>query len=215
MPSTLFNSHLIHSFQFESFTFGKVNTQRNSHGHSRSHSRNTSISSTSSLPFSVSSKSTNSFDASASFSNPAPSSKHNSHHRRRSSVSTRRESAEIMGVSLPDLPPSTSDDNINFGDKDSIRRRALWALEGKCDVPYSKVEIPELSTPVMEKLMADLRKFHSQLMSYPLTSLFQHPSRPPAPQLMVKALVPSWQTSETRSSFSHLPPRLRINSILW
>lgn len=50
-----------------------------------------------------------------------------------------------MGVSLPDLPPSTSEDNINLGEKDSIRRRALWALEGKQDVSYSKVQIPELS----------------------------------------------------------------------
>ena len=52
-----------------------------------------------------------------------------------------------MGVSLPDLPISVSEDNINFGDKDSIRRRALWALEGKGDVAFSKVEIPELDTP--------------------------------------------------------------------
>jgi hypothetical protein len=50
-----------------------------------------------------------------------------------------------MGVALPELPVSHSDDNINLGDKDSVRRRALWALEGKPDVPYSKVEIPELS----------------------------------------------------------------------
>lgn len=138
--------------KFESFTFGKSlpsNFHKNHHGHFRSHSRSTSISSSS---FSLSSRSTNSFDGSSA-SIPAPSSKRNSHHKRRSSVSTRGESAEMMGVSLPDLPPSTSEDNINFGDKDSIRRRALLALEGKSDVPYSKVEIPELSTP---KLMSDL-----------------------------------------------------------
>jgi hypothetical protein len=64
----------------------------------------------------------------------------------------------MMGVSLPDLPPSASEDNINLGEKDSIRRRALWALEGKPDVSYSKVEIPELSTPIMEKMMFDLCK---------------------------------------------------------
>lgn len=64
-----------------------------------------------------------------------------------------------MGVSLPDLPPSSSEDNVNFGDKDSIRRRALWALEGKSDVPFSKVEIPELSSPVMDKLTSDLCEF--------------------------------------------------------
>lgn len=63
-----------------------------------------------------------------------------------------------MGVSVPDLPPSTSEDNINLGEKDSIRRRALWALEGKPDVSFSKVEIPELTTPVMEKMMLDFGK---------------------------------------------------------
>ena len=82
-------------------------------------------------------------------------SKRNSHHRRRSSVSTRHESAEMMGVSVPDLPPSNSDDNVNFGEKDSVRRRALWALEGKADMAFSKVEIPELSTPVLEKKLLD------------------------------------------------------------
>lgn len=92
----------------------------------------------------------------------APPSKRNSHHRRRSSVSTRIESAEMMGVSIPDLPPSTSEDNINLGEKDSIRRRALWALEGKADVAFSKVEIPELSTPVMEKMMFDFATKTSQ-----------------------------------------------------
>src|SRR5215471_720590 len=76
-----------------------------------------------------------------------PKKRPNSHHRRSSSVSTRRESAEMMGVSLPDLPASTSEDNINFGEKDSIRRRALLALEGKHDDAFTKVEIPELSTP--------------------------------------------------------------------
>ncbi|KAI9575018.1 hypothetical protein HD554DRAFT_141524 [Boletus coccyginus] len=70
-----------------------------------------------------------------------------SHHRRRSSVSTRRESAELMGVSLPELPPAHSDDNVNLGDRDSIRRRALWALEGKPDMSFSKVEIPDISSP--------------------------------------------------------------------
>lgn len=53
-----------------------------------------------------------------------------------------------MGLALPDLPPSTSDDNVNFGDKDSIRRRALLALEGKNDLGSKSglVEIPELSS---------------------------------------------------------------------
>lgn len=81
------------------------------------------------------------------------STKRNSHHKRRSSVSTRHESAELMGISIPDLPPSASDDNVNFGEKDSIRRRALLALEGKPDVAYNKVEIPDFSSSDTEKLM--------------------------------------------------------------
>ncbi|KAF9042556.1 hypothetical protein BDZ89DRAFT_1128469 [Hymenopellis radicata] len=83
---------------------------------------------------------------------PPPSSKRNSHHRRRSSVSTRRESAEMMGM---DLPQSISEDNITLGEKDSIRRRALWALEGKPDASYSKVEIPELMTPDSDSMSFD------------------------------------------------------------
>lgn len=52
-----------------------------------------------------------------------------------------------MGVDIVNLPPSSSDDNFNFGDKDSIRRRALLALEGKSgfDTTLSTVNIPELS----------------------------------------------------------------------
>jgi hypothetical protein len=65
-----------------------------------------------------------------------------------------------MGVSLPELPPSTSDNNINLGDKDSIRRRALWALEGKPDVSFATVEIPEISTPDLEKPSFDFRTCH-------------------------------------------------------
>ncbi|TFK43312.1 hypothetical protein BDQ12DRAFT_731347 [Crucibulum laeve] len=166
--------------RFESFKLG-IGLPSNvapKHKHARSHSRNTSISSSSisssmsSLSFATSSKSTSHDLSSFSFpradrptsspvadpapaSLPAPSTKRNSHHRRRSSVSTRRESAELMGMSLPDLPPSLSEDNVNLGDKDSIRRRALWALEGKPDVSFAKVEIPELSTPDVEKLMFD------------------------------------------------------------
>ena len=52
-----------------------------------------------------------------------------------------------MGMSLPELPPAHSDDNVNLGDKDSIRRRALWALEGKPDMAFSRVEIPDISSP--------------------------------------------------------------------
>ena len=57
----------------------------------------------------------------------------------------------MMGVSLPEQP---ADDLLS--DKDHIRRRALWALEGKPE----KVEIPELSTPEIEKkLMFDFRMY--------------------------------------------------------
>ncbi|KAJ3743472.1 hypothetical protein DFH05DRAFT_1460720 [Lentinula detonsa] len=144
--------------RFESFKLGKPlpasMSLKQQHSHSRSHSRNASISSVASLPLTAS-KSTNSYDFSVlptTNSMPALSSKRNSHHRRRSSVSTRHESAEIMG--LPDLPASSSEDNIT--EKDSVRRRALWALEGKQDdASYSKVEIPELSSNEDEKKMFD------------------------------------------------------------
>ena len=52
-----------------------------------------------------------------------------------------------MGLALPDLPTSSSEDNINFGDKDSIRRRALLALKGKDSFSpkTNAVEIVDLS----------------------------------------------------------------------
>ncbi|THH33743.1 hypothetical protein EUX98_g474 [Antrodiella citrinella] len=115
--------------------------------HARSHSRKDS--SISSIPSAISLPYVSPISLidtpPASPNTSATSSKRNSHHRRRSSVSTRHESAELMGVTLPAIPLSISDDNINLGDKDSIRRRALWALEGKTDVgSFAKVEIPEL-----------------------------------------------------------------------
>lgn len=123
--------------RFETFKMGNSS-------HSGSHSRNSSIS----LSVSTSSKSTNSLEI-------IPS-KRNSHHRRRSSVSTRHESAEIMGVSVAELTPSPSRDSFNLGEKDSIRQKALWALEGKPDASYIKVEIPELSTTEIDtELMFD------------------------------------------------------------
>ena len=64
-----------------------------------------------------------------------------------------------MGVSVPNLPATKSEDNINLGDKDSIRRRALWALEGKPDVSYSKVEIPELMSPEKENTCFNFREY--------------------------------------------------------
>ncbi|KZP13106.1 hypothetical protein FIBSPDRAFT_869723 [Athelia psychrophila] len=150
--------------RFESFKMGpgkprpaslSGSLSKPAHGrtHSRSHSRTTSVNSLSSMPvhslsasLSVPSVKPHNDAASTSPVKQRP----NSHHRRRSSVSTRRESAEMMGVAVPDLPTSKSEDNINLGDKDSIRRRALWALEGKQEVSYAKVEIPELASPVQE-----------------------------------------------------------------
>ncbi|KAF8803736.1 hypothetical protein BYT27DRAFT_6717541 [Phlegmacium glaucopus] len=179
--------------KFESFKLGKGLPSSHSlngprHSHTRSHSRNASISapslsssssSSSSLPplTSVTKHDMSHFSfppgdgacVPLSLANPTPNptpSKRNSHHRRRSSVSTRHESAELMGMTLPDLPPSASEDNINLGEKDSIRRRALWALEGKPDVSYNKVEIPELLTPDIEKMMFE----YSTKPPFPSTS---------------------------------------------
>jgi hypothetical protein len=50
----------------------------------------------------------------------------------------------MMGVSVSETMVSPPDDSA---EKDSIRRHALWALEGKRDASYTKVEIPELPTP--------------------------------------------------------------------
>ncbi|KAH8984608.1 hypothetical protein EDB92DRAFT_1950669 [Lactarius akahatsu] len=145
--------------RFESFKLGGAppaqSTRR--HSHSRSHSRNLSISFSSSF-HDISLSSSNSI---SSLSHPpAPTlstTKRNSHHRRRSSVSTRRESAEVMGVTLPALSTSNSEDNVTLGDKDSIRRRALWALEGKPSPDgFSPVEIPELGSPEIERRISEL-----------------------------------------------------------
>lgn len=158
--------HLADRMRLDAFKLGRSNSTSNINHHvqnsfhSRSHSRGQSVS-TSTLVPSTSPLLTPAPMATV----PSPDSpsaspppmatinpKRNSHHRRRSSVSTRRESAEIMGVTLPAMPASTSDDNINLGDKDSIRRRALWTLEGKTDVgSFSKVEIPELDSPQLER----------------------------------------------------------------
>ncbi|TFK74434.1 hypothetical protein BDN72DRAFT_875204 [Pluteus cervinus] len=170
--------------KFESFKLGGGGTLPASstvppkHSHARSHSRGISVSSLSSST-SHPPRSSHGSDMSSSFSfpmalgqaaavtpNPTPSTKRNSHHKRRSSVSTRHESAELMGVTVPELPPSTSEDNINLGEKDSIRRRALWALEGKPEMAFSKVEIPELGTPDLEKIAFEF----STKPSFPTTS---------------------------------------------
>ena len=47
---------------------------------------------------------------------------------------------------------------MNLGDRASIRCCALWALEGK-PIPngFSPVEIPEPSTPEIERWISELR----------------------------------------------------------
>jgi hypothetical protein len=86
------------------------------------------------------------------------SSRPSSHHRRQSSVSTRRESAEMMGIPSNISESSASDDV----DTDTLRRRALWALEGRSSLtsPTStsflslsgSVEIPDLSSSESDSL---------------------------------------------------------------
>lgn len=137
---------------------GVLSNANHSRSHSRSHSRCHSITSSlsagnlnqPSVSTSDNTLTTFTFPGTTNFL-PSVTSKRNSHHRRHSSVSTRTESAELMGVSLPELPSSNSDNNVNLGDKDSIRRRALLALEGKPDTSFSKVEIPDIGTPDLEK----------------------------------------------------------------
>ncbi|KAH8118500.1 hypothetical protein DFH11DRAFT_1874644 [Phellopilus nigrolimitatus] len=139
----------LETFQFRRTTNGpSPSAQTNGRPHSRNGSvTSVSLSSSSnSLPSAASELAIPSSGSRPS-SLTVPVSRPVSHHRRRSSVSTRVESAEIMGVALPDLPSSSSNDNINFGDRDSIRRRALLALEGSSEFRPSNntVEIPELS----------------------------------------------------------------------
>lgn len=94
-------------------------------------------------------------------------------------MSTRHESAELMGIALP---PSNSDDNINLGDKDSIRRRALWTLEGKTDVgSFSKVAIPELGNTEVEKKPFDFRMFNMSSSRYLMSNPFPLASKPSYP----------------------------------
>ncbi|KAH9843719.1 uncharacterized protein C8Q71DRAFT_698302 [Rhodofomes roseus] len=136
----------------DSFRMGGAPPSTNNSGpkprHARSHSRNGSVS----VPLSFPTPSVTTTDEPPSPTRTSVSSKRSSHHHRRSSVSTRRESADMMGVSLPTIPQSVSEDNINLGDKDSVRRRALWALEGKTDVgSFSKVEIPEFDADETNK----------------------------------------------------------------
>ncbi|KAF8495155.1 hypothetical protein F5888DRAFT_1616016 [Russula emetica] len=156
--------------RFESFKLGKappagLSSHSKRHSHSRSHSRNVSVVSISpspSLPLSIPShdvslSSSGSISSLSQLSSTSAAAKRGSHHRRCSSLSTRSDSAEVMGVSLPALSTSSSEDNIGLGDKDSVRRRALWALEGKPSPDgFSPVEIPELNTPEIQRRISEL-----------------------------------------------------------
>lgn len=81
----------------------------------------------------------------------APNGRPLSHHRRKSSVSTRRESQEIItGVAV-------AEDEEVTGSRDEIRKRALLALEGGRSVVsgFARVEIPEWKTPGVENKTFD------------------------------------------------------------
>jgi hypothetical protein len=85
-----------------------------------------------------------------------------SHHRRRSSVSTRRESVDLMGFDPSSLKSVGENDKDNVS---KVRERALLALEGKAPRPgkartvpeilpnlgFTKVEIPDWKTPDVER----------------------------------------------------------------
>lgn len=121
----------------------------------------TPVSSNSSLKSSTSSKASSATSAgSSSFSNNsahsektdrAPNGRPLSHHRRKSSVSTRRESQEIItGVAV-------AEDEEVTDSRDEIRKRALLALEGGRNVisGFARVEIPDWKTPGVENKTFD------------------------------------------------------------
>ncbi|CAE6486649.1 unnamed protein product [Rhizoctonia solani] len=84
-----------------------------------------------------------------------------SHHRRRSSVSTRRDSVDMMGFDPAALNTLKTLGENDKDDVSKVRERALLALEGKAKprtVPeinpsmgFTKVEIPEWKTPDVER----------------------------------------------------------------
>lgn len=118
----------------------------------------------------------------------------NSHHRRRSSVSTRAESADMMGKVLLDLPASSLDDNVNFGDKDSIRRRALLALEGKSEFSprNATVEIPDLSGLGLPQRTQDIRKLYLLYIMF-LSYIFIHRETPIVEFTFIWVVLFGWQ----------------------
>lgn len=99
-----------------------------------------------------------------------------------------------MGVTLPELPTAHSDDNINLGDRDSIRRRALWALEGKPDLAFSKVEIPDISSPDINK-PCDFREY-GLLAPFPTTTL-----------IAILAIKPSFPPGSSANGINSFAPK--------
>jgi hypothetical protein len=103
-----------------------------------------------------------------------------------------------MGVALPALSTSSSEDIMNLGVKDSIRRRALWALEGKASSDgFSPAEIPELSAPEIERRISELRMITS--IFHPLRSLAD-----PTAQRARRRFLPLWIASLQVSAASLL-----------
>ena len=93
-----------------------------------------------------------------------------------------------MGVALPDMPATSSDDNINFGDKDSIRRRALLALEGRTEFGSNRasVEIPDLDSQVAVRRAPENRMLSAHHPGINIIILFD------SPQTVIHSIVAIW-----------------------
>ncbi|OCH85150.1 hypothetical protein OBBRIDRAFT_860406 [Obba rivulosa] len=146
--------------RLDAFRLGKTSpptSHSSKPSHGRAHSRNKSLSvpMSISLPTSLgSSLPTPPTDPDSDTPPSPPPRKRTSHHRRRSSVSTRHESADLMGLPVPLEHVSTpaEDMNASLGDRDSLRRRALLALEGKTRMgAFAPVAIPELDTDASDE----------------------------------------------------------------
>lgn len=97
---------------------------------------------------------------------PSPPLSRSSSHRRRSSVSTRRESAELMGASLPEDGLNTID-----GTKVDMHLRALFALEGRSSnstsplaqtFGFTKVELPDFGADAIVEKKPELTALPSK-----------------------------------------------------
>lgn len=99
-----------------------------------------------------------------------------------------------MGKALLDLPASSLDDNVNFGDKDSIRRRALLALEGKSEFSprNATVEIPDLSGLGLPQRTQDIRKLYLLYIMF-LSYIFIHRETPIVEFTFIWVVLFGWQ----------------------